>query len=495
MKHEPSRGGDRLRPRHEAVSGTRPGAPSRPVADGPCGRFCVLVGPSGGGKTTALKMVNRLIPFDEGDIGSTAAVSATAADRAAARDRLRDPAVGLFPHMTVGDNVATVPRCSAGKARIAAGAELLELVGLERGDGPRYPPAVGRAAPARRAGARARGRPAGAADGRAVRRRRPDHPRGCRTSCGASTAGSARRSSSSPTTSTRRSGSATGSRSSARAACSRSTTRPTRSSRTRPTSSSRSSSARTGRCDGWRCGGSATSSSTRARRPAGRAVGAARRRAERALADAGRRATRSSSSATTARRAACCGSSASGAAAVTRRRRRPGDPELRRAAVRPRRPHVLLGLGAAALGRHAQPALLQHLELTRSRSGSASRSPSARAAGAAVPPARASVRRRRGAPLHDPEPRALPAARPVHGPHHDDDRGRARRLHARDPPPEHRRRARAAPAEVLEAARGMGHTPRQILTLSSCRSPCRRSSAGCGSRSSRRSPSRRSPRS
>ena len=34
----------------------------------PAGTFCVLVGPSGGGKTTALKMVNRLIPFDAGDI-------------------------------------------------------------------------------------------------------------------------------------------------------------------------------------------------------------------------------------------------------------------------------------------------------------------------------------------------------------------------------------------------------------------------------------------
>ena len=34
----------------------------------PAGTFCVLVGPSGGGKTTALKLVNRLIDFDEGDI-------------------------------------------------------------------------------------------------------------------------------------------------------------------------------------------------------------------------------------------------------------------------------------------------------------------------------------------------------------------------------------------------------------------------------------------
>jgi len=34
----------------------------------PAGAFCVLVGPSGGGKTTALKMVNRLIPMTDGDI-------------------------------------------------------------------------------------------------------------------------------------------------------------------------------------------------------------------------------------------------------------------------------------------------------------------------------------------------------------------------------------------------------------------------------------------
>ena len=34
----------------------------------PAGTFCVLVGPSGGGKTTALKMINRLVSFDDGDI-------------------------------------------------------------------------------------------------------------------------------------------------------------------------------------------------------------------------------------------------------------------------------------------------------------------------------------------------------------------------------------------------------------------------------------------
>jgi osmoprotectant transport system ATP-binding protein len=108
----------------------------------PAGTFCVLVGPSGGGKTTALKMVNRLITFDDGDI------------RIDGRSVRELPAVelrrgigyviqqtGLFPHMTVADNIATVPRLLGWeKARIRSRtAELLELVGLEAGDGKRYP--------------------------------------------------------------------------------------------------------------------------------------------------------------------------------------------------------------------------------------------------------------------------------------------------------------------------------------------------------------------
>jgi osmoprotectant transport system ATP-binding protein len=108
----------------------------------PAGMFCVLVGPSGGGKTTALKLVNRLIPFDTGDI------------RIDGRSILDLPLVelrrgigyviqqvGLFPHMTVGDNIATVPRLlrwpkAKTNARVA---ELLDLVGLEQGDAKRYP--------------------------------------------------------------------------------------------------------------------------------------------------------------------------------------------------------------------------------------------------------------------------------------------------------------------------------------------------------------------
>jgi osmoprotectant transport system ATP-binding protein len=49
--------------------------------------------------------------------------------------------VGLFPHMTIGENIATVPKLLGWpKAKIAArAAELLELVGLEPGDSKRYP--------------------------------------------------------------------------------------------------------------------------------------------------------------------------------------------------------------------------------------------------------------------------------------------------------------------------------------------------------------------
>ena len=149
----------------------------------PAGTFCVLVGPSGGGKTTALKLVNRLIPFDEGDI------------RIDGRSIRELPAVELrrgigYVIQQVGPLPAhddrartsrTVPRLLGWDRRPGsrpARAELLELVGLERGRREALPdPALGRPAPARRARPRARRRPAAAADGRAVRRARPDHPR------------------------------------------------------------------------------------------------------------------------------------------------------------------------------------------------------------------------------------------------------------------------------------------------------------------------------
>lgn len=99
------------------------------------GEVCMLVGPSGSGKTTALRLINRMIPLTGGDIllGGESVLH-------------REPhelrrhigyviqQIGLFPHLNVGENIATVPRLLGwDKARIADRvAELLELVGLNR---------------------------------------------------------------------------------------------------------------------------------------------------------------------------------------------------------------------------------------------------------------------------------------------------------------------------------------------------------------------------
>jgi osmoprotectant transport system ATP-binding protein len=109
----------------------------------PAGEICVLVGPSGAGKTTAMKMVNRLIDITDGDItidGSSV--------RGMELTRLRRgigyviQQVGLFPHMNVADNIAVVPRLLGwDRARIARRVdELLDLVGLDpEEDRGRYP--------------------------------------------------------------------------------------------------------------------------------------------------------------------------------------------------------------------------------------------------------------------------------------------------------------------------------------------------------------------
>ena len=77
----------------------------------PAGEICCLVGPSGAGKTTAMKMVNRLIDISEGDI-TIGGVSVRSMDVTQLRRGIGYviQQVGLFPHMTVADNVATVPR-------------------------------------------------------------------------------------------------------------------------------------------------------------------------------------------------------------------------------------------------------------------------------------------------------------------------------------------------------------------------------------------------
>jgi osmoprotectant transport system ATP-binding protein len=99
----------------------------------PAGEICCLVGPSGAGKTTAMKLVNRLIDFDEGEI-TLGGRSVRSLDLTELRRGIGYviQQVGLFPHMTVADNVATVPRLLGWpKSRIAARVdELLDLVDL-----------------------------------------------------------------------------------------------------------------------------------------------------------------------------------------------------------------------------------------------------------------------------------------------------------------------------------------------------------------------------
>lgn len=100
----------------------------------PAGEVCVLVGPSGSGKTTAMRLINRMIEPSSGDIllGDRSVLTRRP-------DELRREIgyviqqIGLFPHYTIGENIATVPRLLGwDRTRTATRVdELLELVGLD----------------------------------------------------------------------------------------------------------------------------------------------------------------------------------------------------------------------------------------------------------------------------------------------------------------------------------------------------------------------------
>jgi len=100
------------------------------------GELCVLLGPSGCGKTTTMKMINRIIPITSGKIYINGVDNMQINENDLRRDiGYAIQEIGLFPHMTVGQNIATVPALKGwSKARQRARAEeLLELVGMDSG--------------------------------------------------------------------------------------------------------------------------------------------------------------------------------------------------------------------------------------------------------------------------------------------------------------------------------------------------------------------------
>jgi osmoprotectant transport system ATP-binding protein len=130
---------DHVTKRYDAPTGKDKGKPTPGAVNDlslkvPAGKICILVGPSGCGKTTSLKMVNRLIEPTSGKIlidGVDASTRELTELRRSIGYVIQQ--VGLFPHQTIGDNVATVPRLLGWpKARLRARSEeLLGLVGLD----------------------------------------------------------------------------------------------------------------------------------------------------------------------------------------------------------------------------------------------------------------------------------------------------------------------------------------------------------------------------
>ncbi|HEX2300066.1 MAG TPA: ABC transporter ATP-binding protein [Pseudonocardiaceae bacterium] len=102
----------------------------------PEGAIVMLIGPSGCGKTTTLKMMNRLIEPTTGRIMLDGEdVTSVNPDQLRRRIGYVIQQVGLFPHLSIADNIAVVPRMLGwDKGRIARRVdELLDLVGMEPG--------------------------------------------------------------------------------------------------------------------------------------------------------------------------------------------------------------------------------------------------------------------------------------------------------------------------------------------------------------------------
>jgi len=101
------------------------------------GELCVLLGPSGCGKTTTMKMINCLIPITGGKIYVDGVDNTEMNENELRRNigyAIQD--IGLFPHMTVGQNIGTVPALKGWSKteRSKRAEELLELVGMDSGE-------------------------------------------------------------------------------------------------------------------------------------------------------------------------------------------------------------------------------------------------------------------------------------------------------------------------------------------------------------------------
>lgn len=106
------------------------------------GEMCVLIGPSGCGKSTSLKMINRMIEPTSGHIEINGKNVKNRKPELLRREiGYVIQSVGLFPHMTVRDNIAVVPRLLKwDEERIGRQVDsLLELVDLDEGYDNKYP--------------------------------------------------------------------------------------------------------------------------------------------------------------------------------------------------------------------------------------------------------------------------------------------------------------------------------------------------------------------
>ncbi|RRD47995.1 ABC transporter ATP-binding protein [Tessaracoccus sp. OH4464_COT-324] len=108
----------------------------------PCRKTVVLVGSSGSGKTTVMRMVNRMVEPTSGQVEING-IDVRSQNPVALRRSIGYvlQASGLLPHRTVLDNIATVPMLNgmAKRQARAAAFELMERVGLKAELGMRYP--------------------------------------------------------------------------------------------------------------------------------------------------------------------------------------------------------------------------------------------------------------------------------------------------------------------------------------------------------------------